>query len=80
MAGGRIEPGAPADFITVDLDSPRLAGGTDEDLVARLVYAATSADVTDVVVAGRPVVTDRNHATVPDVPAALASAIGRLLP
>lgn len=76
----RIEPGAPADFITVDLESPRLAGGTDDDLIPRIVYAASAADVTDVVVGGRSVVEGRVHQSITDVPRALTDAIAKLLP
>ncbi len=62
----RIEVGAPADLVTLDLASPRTAGtGADEQTA---VFAATAADVTQVVVAGRVVHT-------PD----LAAGIGREL-
>jgi cytosine/adenosine deaminase-related metal-dependent hydrolase len=40
-----------------------------------VVFAATAADVTDVVVGGRPVVRDRVHLAVDDVSSALAAAI-----
>ena len=53
--------GAPADFTTVRLDSPRTAGATADTAVEHLVFAATAADVTDVVVAGRPVVEGGRH-------------------
>ncbi|MHA3704823.1 formimidoylglutamate deiminase [Jatrophihabitans sp. YIM 134969] len=70
---GRIEAGARADLVTVDLDSPRTAGcGAD---LATAVYAATAADVTDVVVDGRFVVRHREHALVKDVPDALRTSI-----
>ncbi|MBW3594668.1 MAG: formimidoylglutamate deiminase [Actinobacteria bacterium] len=75
----RLQPGAPADLVAIDLDSPRIAGGTDADAVARVVYCATAADVTDVVVAGRVVVEDRAHIDVGDVGGALNAAIEKLL-
>ena len=56
--GGRIEVGALADFVVVDRESRRTAGARPD----QLVYAASSADVTDVVVAGRRIVADREHA------------------
>ena len=40
--------GAPADFTTVALDSPRTAGATPETAVEHVVFAASAADVTDV--------------------------------
>jgi formiminoglutamate deiminase len=66
---------APADFTAVSLDSPRTAGATPETSVEYLVFAATAADVTDVVVAGRPVVEGGRHTRINDVGAALQDAI-----
>jgi formiminoglutamate deiminase len=75
---GRLAPGELADLVAVRLDSPRLAGARSPDLVDHLVFAATAADVTHVVVGGRPVVEDGHHLLVDDVPAALAGAIQAL--
>lgn len=75
--GGSIAPGSVADLVTVTLDSPRLAGADPADLDAfagSLVFAATAADVTDVIVAGVPVVRGGAHATI-DVAACLRSSI-----
>ncbi|MGE0218262.1 formimidoylglutamate deiminase [Mycolicibacterium sp.] len=71
---GRIAPGFRADLVAVDLGSVRTAGGgaTAENVV----FAASAADVTDVVVDGRTVVTDRRHRL--DVGQALSEAIGAL--
>ena len=55
---GRIAEGYRADLVTVDLDSVRTAGTQP---LAGAVFAATAADVTHVVVDGRPVVVDRRH-------------------
>ncbi|MGH2806944.1 MAG: formimidoylglutamate deiminase [Actinomycetota bacterium] len=74
---GRLQVGALADFIAVDVAGPRLAGAGD-DLVAAVVFAATASDVTDVVIGGRRVVEDRKHVAVGDVGAALGDAIGKL--
>jgi formiminoglutamate deiminase len=75
---GRLEAGALADFTTLDLGSPRLAGTRPEDLIDHVVFAATAADVTHVVVAGRPVVEQRRHLRLGDVGQALAKAIKAL--
>ncbi len=75
---GRLEPGALADFATVDLGSPRTAGARPAEAVEYTLYGATASDVTQVVVGGRPVVVDRRHSGVGDVGAALARAIARL--
>lgn len=67
---GRIAVGARADLVTVRLDSPRTAGVPP----VGVWFAAGAADVTHVVVDGRPVVRDGRHLTV-DVPAELTTAI-----
>jgi formiminoglutamate deiminase len=72
---GRLAPGAPADFVAVGLGGPRLAGARPPSLVEHVVFAATAADVTDVVVAGQPVVRDGVHLAVGDVGIALRDAI-----
>jgi len=53
-----IAVGADADFITVSASSPRTAGLTASDGVAQIVFSATSADVTDVFVAGNRITRD----------------------
>ena len=72
---GRLAPGALADFCTVALDTPRTAGAVPRLGAETAVFAATSADVRDVVVGGSVVVRDGVHRTVPDVGAALTDAI-----
>lgn len=64
---GKIAEGSPADLVTVRLDSPRTAGARSGDVLAHVVFAATSADVTTVVVDGTVVVRDGRHLGVPDV-------------
>jgi formiminoglutamate deiminase len=73
-AGGALAPGAPADVCVVDLGTVRLAGADPADPVPMLVAAATAADVTDVVVAGRQVVRGGRHTGL-DVAAGLRAAI-----
>jgi len=75
---GRLAVGQRADLVTVGLDSVRLVGTRPDDLVDALVFAATAADVTDVVVAGRPVVFEGRHLLVEDVPRAFAAALAAL--
>jgi len=67
--------GAPADFTTVSLNSPRTAGATPATAIEHLVFTATGADVTDVVVAGRAVVERGHHTAIGDVGEALQSAM-----
>ncbi len=74
---GRIEPGAPADLVTVDLGTVRTAGSCARHALVTLVYAATAADITSVIVAGEPVVLDGRHRSI-DVPGELDAAIADL--
>ena len=48
---GVLRPGAPADLILVDIDTPHMR--PMHSLVANLVHSARGADVTDVMVGGR---------------------------
>jgi formiminoglutamate deiminase len=77
--GGRIAPGAPADLVAVALDSVRLAGVRPATLLESAVFAATAADIRDVVVGGRRVVADGRHTSI-DVPRVLTAAIEAVLP
>ena len=73
---GVLRVGAHADLVAVDTRSVRTAGGgaTAENVV----FAASAADVTDVIVDGRQVVSEGRHSAFPDVGDALAEAIGWL--
>jgi formiminoglutamate deiminase len=55
--GGELHKGAPADFIAVTEDSVRTVGSRSE----QVIYSATGADVTDVVVGGAAVVVAGRH-------------------
>ena len=70
-----LVPGGPADFVVLDPGSVRLAGIDPAEGVAGVVFAATAADVTDVVVGGRTIVRGRSHVTIPDVARDLHRAI-----
>jgi formiminoglutamate deiminase len=72
---GMLAPGGPADFVALDRGSVRLAGIDPADGVAGLVFAATAADVTDVVVDARTIVRDRSHVTISDAARDLHRAI-----
>lgn len=60
--GGVIEPDRPADFFTVDLDDPSIAGASTDDLLAGIVFSLTKTAVKDVVVGGKQIVEDGRHA------------------
>jgi formiminoglutamate deiminase len=76
---GRLEAGRLADFVALDLGSVRLAGWRAGDLLRQLVYSATAADVTDVVVGGRELVVGGNHARQPEAAGNLHAVIRRVL-
>ncbi|MGA5701515.1 formimidoylglutamate deiminase [Peterkaempfera bronchialis] len=75
---GRLEPGALADFTAVALDTVRTAGPEPRLGAETAVYAATAADVRQVVVGGRHIVRDGVHQLIPDVPEALRTSIAAL--
>lgn len=51
--GGKLEVGAPADFFTVDLDDPSIAGASPDDLLANIVFSLSRTAIRDVVVNGK---------------------------
>jgi formiminoglutamate deiminase len=75
---GALAVGRPADFVTVGLDSVRLAGTDPHGAVESVLYSATAADVRHVVVGGRVVVWEGVHRLVDDVPRRLGAAIRAL--
>jgi formiminoglutamate deiminase len=77
--GGQLAPGAMADLVAVGLDSARTAGSVPASALESVIFGASAADVRDVIVGGRDVVRDGQHRLLPDVPAALRSAIAAVL-
>ena len=51
--GGKLEVGAPADFFTVDLNDPSIAGASADDLLANIVFSLSRTAIRDVVVNGK---------------------------
>jgi formiminoglutamate deiminase len=74
---GTLSVGARADFVAVDMESIRTAGGNAT--VETVVFAASAADVTDVVVDGRVVVAERRHRGIENPAARLAESISQLM-
>jgi formimidoylglutamate deiminase len=58
---GRLAPGFPADFFTVKLDDPSIAGATSDDLISSIVFGLARTAVRDVFVGGRQIVNDGRH-------------------
>jgi formiminoglutamate deiminase len=71
---GAIERGRLADLVNLSADSVRLAGIAPETAAASLVFAATAADISCVLVGGEFVVRDGKHVRM-DVAAELRSSI-----
>lgn len=60
--GGELESGRPADFFTVDLTDPSIAGASLNDLLSSIVFSLSRGAVRDVVVGGKKIVEDGRHA------------------
>ncbi|HEX5703657.1 MAG TPA: formimidoylglutamate deiminase [Pyrinomonadaceae bacterium] len=58
---GTVDVGKPADFFTVDLNDPSIAGASPNDLLSSIVFSASRAAVREVVVGGKPIVSDGQH-------------------
>ncbi len=74
---GAIAPGRLADLVVVGDGGVRLAGIAPDTAAASLVFAASAADVTDVVVGGEFVVRDGRHLRL-DVAGELRASIANL--
>jgi formimidoylglutamate deiminase len=60
--GGALEVGRAADFFTVDLEDPSIAGAGQDGLLNHLVFAMERTAVRDVCVEGEMIVRDGRHA------------------
>ena len=58
---GKLEPGQPADFFTVDLNDSSIAGSSPGDLLSSIVFSLSRTAVRDVFVGGKQIVDDRRH-------------------
>ena len=59
--GGELEAGRTADFFTVDLRDPTIAGAPVDDLLTTIVFSLSRVAVRDVVVGGQPRVIEGRH-------------------
>lgn len=75
---GVISVGMRADLVTLSLGSVRTAGASAANAVETTIFAATSADVTDVIIDGHHVVADRRHVGI-DVAGELTASIEELM-
>jgi formimidoylglutamate deiminase len=59
--GGEIEVGSPADFFTVDLNDPSIAGAAIDDLLACIVFGLARTAVREVYVGGKRIISEGQH-------------------
>ncbi|HEY0378091.1 MAG TPA: formimidoylglutamate deiminase [Pyrinomonadaceae bacterium] len=76
--GGQLEAGRAADFFTVDLNDPSIAGAGAEDLLPCVVFGLARTAVKEVFVRGRQVVADGRHAAEDEVVEKFAALQRRL--
>ena len=65
--GGTLETGLPADFFTVDLNDPSIAGASSDDLLSAIVFSLARTAIRDVVVGGKRIVEAGRHAEQEDI-------------
>jgi formimidoylglutamate deiminase len=75
---GRLAPGARADLLVLDADSPSLLGRADDVLLDALVFAGNANPVRDVMVGGRWVVEQGRHHAEADLFARYRQALAEL--
>jgi formimidoylglutamate deiminase len=75
---GSFEPGRAADFFTVDLDDPSVAGASAEDLLPAVVFSLSRAAVRETAVGGRLVVESSRHAAQEEIVSRFAALQRRL--
>jgi formimidoylglutamate deiminase len=65
--GGTLASGQAADFFTLDLSDPSIAGASPATLLGSIIFASSRAAVREVVVAGKPIVAEGRHLNQEDV-------------
>jgi formimidoylglutamate deiminase len=64
---GTLAPGKAADVFTVDLDDPSIAGTSHDHLLPAIVFSASRAAIREVMVGGKPIVSEGQHLMQEDV-------------
>jgi formimidoylglutamate deiminase len=59
--GGSLATGLPADFFTVDLHDPSIAGASAEDLLSHIVFSLSPTALREVAVGGKLIVEEGRH-------------------
>ncbi len=76
--GGQLEAGRAADFFTIDLDDPSIAGATLDDLLSCVVFGLARTAVKEVFVGGRQIVAEGRHAAAHEITERFAALQRRL--
>jgi formimidoylglutamate deiminase len=58
---GRLEAGRPADFFTVDLNDPSIAGAAPADLLSGIVFGLMKTAVKEVFIGGKQIISEGRH-------------------
>ena len=61
MPVGDLVEGAPADFFTLDLSDPSIAGASSDAFLTNVLFSVERSAVRDVFVGGHSIVTDGRH-------------------
>lgn len=75
---GAIEKGRRCDIVVLDDDHPLMLGRARDEALDSWIFSAGAAAVKDVIVAGRPMITDRRHMREDEIFAAFKKAVARL--
>jgi formimidoylglutamate deiminase len=59
--GGTFEIGKAADFFTIDINDPSIAGSGTEDLLSTIVFSASRSAITDISIGGKLIVESGKH-------------------
>jgi formimidoylglutamate deiminase len=59
--GGTLDPGAPADFVAIDLEDTSIAGSHPDDLLTAVVFSMARTALRDVAVGGEWILRDGRH-------------------
>jgi formimidoylglutamate deiminase len=78
LGTGKLAPGNAADFFTVDINDPSLAGADEQSLLAGIVFSLERTAIRQVFVGGKQIVRDGAHALTPSVTAQFTAVQRRL--
>ncbi|HEX8141266.1 MAG TPA: formimidoylglutamate deiminase [Pyrinomonadaceae bacterium] len=76
--GGKLEEGRPADFFTLDLNDPSIAGASTEDLLPCIVFSHAQRSIREVFVGARPILENGEHRAAPGIVRRFAALQRRL--